>query len=534
MKKFLKALFVVLTVTLFTVAFAATASAATASAAEYNPRQILVYKGLQARAKNDNPGLRSLYEVDDELIAELVEAKHSVQYGALMGIGRIGTTDYCLLDDMQVEINEGIISVKAGAPAKPSMVIVYDSTGENAPTGAYTSRGEVKSTFAYTTKFGYSSENTKMLKDVEIVYRAFIIIDGEITYVDAMGTTFGKEDAVYGRATSLYEVCDYFANGYKVGQTKPYENSVAVRRVISACMDDSFKVEYADGISLTSDMASASTVTVNVPAIKAGIYAIKMNYIHPGANNGYRFTVKNTTTGEIARAKMPINTSNATSDVATPEWSKEFIYMYLAEGANTLKIAADSAISTLYGVELTQKLSTPVEDTDANHVTTSNTEFWYGGEKIGVPYSDKTVTFDRHNAGKTYFVRNDVTVKHTLTVNTAAIYDFYIVGSAPETKVTATVNGQPKTVAVPATYVIGAGTQTITSEGSGTNLIKLGAFSLEKGNNTVEITNTGWLAVGSIVAVRQAETVTLYDADGKTPISVQKVYDVSDVVFPRT
>ena len=537
MKHLLRALLLAVAVTLCTAIFALP-SAAEDFSGGFDPERFLVYEGLQARSKNDYAGLRSRYTVDDELITELVKEGHTVQYGAMMGVGSYKTTDYRHLSDLVVTYDKTTNKISFNVK-NAAIAVVYDSTGKNNPSGLYTSRGEIKSSFAYTTTYKQNEMNATLLKDIAMVYRAFIIIDGNVEYVDAVGSTFGQDTATYGRTTSLYEVCTYFAEEYKTASGKPFENSVAIRNVISSCMSDSFTEEFADGLALTTNVSGC---TVTVPAAKAGVYALKMKYVHPKANDGHRFTVKNTATGEIAHAKMPINTSG---DGTTPAWSVDFLYLYLKEGENVITIGADS-VTKLYGIELVQKVAAPVEDTAYNHVTTANSSFWYKDANVGIPHRDpnssqgneqKTNFFNMHSAGNTIFVRSGVTVKHTLSVNVAATYDVYFVGGASGTTLTTVANGQTKSVTAPTLYVPGAfkdngDPQNITSEGSGIVTLKLGSFDLQKGANVLEITNNGWISFGSIVAVRKTETVTLYDQDGKTPISVQKVYDLSDVVYP--
>lgn len=192
MKHYAKALFLLIAVMICT-AIIAMPSAAEDFEGGFDPERFLVYEGLQARSKNDYAGLRSRYTVDDELIAELVKEGHTVQYGAMMGVGSYQTTDYRQLSDLVVTYDKE--NDKIGFNVNNAAIaIVYDSTGVNNPSGLYTARGEIKSSFAYTTTYRYGDMNATMLKDIEMIYRAFIIIDGNVEYVDAVGQTFGKED----------------------------------------------------------------------------------------------------------------------------------------------------------------------------------------------------------------------------------------------------------------------------------------------------------------------------------------------------
>lgn len=293
MKHYVKALFLTVAVMICT-AMLAMPSAAEDFSGGFDPERFLVYEGLQARAQSDYAGLRSLYTVDDELIAELVAEGHTVQYGAMMGVGNYKANKIHELNGLTVTYNHE--NQKIGFDLKNAgLVVVYDSTGKNNPSGLYSKRGEVKSSFAFTTTYKHGDMNATMLKDIEMIYRAFIIIDGNIEYVDAAGQTFGKEGATYGRTTSLYEVCDYFATKYTTSSGKPFENSVAIRNVISSCMADNFKVEYADGITLTNEVGT-SPETFVIENAKAGIYSVRYKYI-PNEEQGAFYAIRSKESG---------------------------------------------------------------------------------------------------------------------------------------------------------------------------------------------------------------------------------------------
>lgn len=536
MKHLLRALFLAVAVMLCTATFALP-SAAEDFSGGFDPERFLVYEGLQARSKNDYAGLRSRYTVDDELVEDLVKEGHTVQYGAMMGVGTYLGQDYRQLSDLVVTYDKQ--SDKIGFGVKGAAIaIVYDSTGVNNPSGLYTARSEIKSSFAYTTTYRYGDMNATTLKDTEMVYRAFIIIDGNIEYVDAVGQTFGQTDATYGRTTSLYEVCDYFATKYETASGKPYETSVAIRNVISSCMSDSFTAEFADGLTLTGTMNDTNKVVFE--NAKAGIYAIKYKYI-PTDKQGAFYAVYSAESGHTASAKIPFDASKT---VTEPSWCPVTSYIYLAEGTNTLKFAgAGSTIkengvnvtvplpTPLYGVDLTLVEAMPVEDTAAITPKGSNTTV----TKVN---SNNDAGIKSYYGGNLVFLRGNDYATHSLTVNATGLYDIYFAYNCGGANVEVTANGvTAKSFATQPCVLNWNGTNSSmgnSSLSSSAAYLKVEDVPLNKGENTVTVKMAGgFITYGVMIAVRKTETVTLYDQDGETPISVQKVYDLADVVYPN-
>ena len=524
MKHLLRALFLAVAVTLCTAIFALP-SAAEDFSGGFDPERFLVYEGLQARSKNDYAGLRSRYTVDDELITELVKEGHTVQYGAMMGIGSYQTTDYRQLSDLAVTYDKTTNKISFNVK-NAAIAIVYDSTGVNNPSGLYTARGEIKSSFAYTTTYKQNDMNATMLKDIAMVYRAFIIIDGNVEYVDAVGQTFGKDDATYGRTTSLYEVCDYFATKYETASGKPFENSVAIRNVISSCMSDSFKAEFEGGLTLTSSMSSAKATFENA---KAGIYSVKYKYI-PNTAQGAFYAIKSAESGHTASTKIPFDASGT---VTTPSWSPVCSYIYLAEGKNTLSFAGSGSQPALYGVELTLLEAMPVEDTAAVMPNASNTTV--------TKVASNDATMDKKYGGERVFLRRTDYATTEISVNATALYDLYFVYNSG-CNVTVSANGTDAsssgiTVQKVLKWDGTNSSDNNSSHSTSANYMKVEGVLLNEGKNALKVTagsgGDGFISYGTIIAVRKSETVTLYDQDGVTPISVQKVYDLADVVYPN-
>ncbi len=257
---------------------------------------IISYDGLSVRSVQDYAGLRSLYTVNDELVDELIRRGHTVQYGALMGIGDYVAGDGTAktgvsVNTMTVAIRDGrIVAMGNGVEGYAcAAVTVFDSEGTYGASGMYTSHavnehGVRVSSFAYTTTFDYSGMTVKNLKDTQLVYRAFLIIDGEASYVDAVGDVFGGSGD-YGSSTSLYEVCDFFTTNE--AYSEKWGSKPAIQNVIDVCNgagSTSFTkvfcenpTEYgnADDGVITKD-SSAEARTLSLTGMQGGVYRMTL------------------------------------------------------------------------------------------------------------------------------------------------------------------------------------------------------------------------------------------------------------------
>ena len=187
----------------------------------------------------------------------------------------------------------------------------------------------------------------------------------------------------------------------------------------------------------------------------------------------------------------------------------------------------------MYGVELKLVETAPVEDTVALAVNSGNTAV----TDPGTNGTDGKVYTGHYGGGSYVFFRSDDTVTHTISVNATATYDLYFIYNSGANLTVTANNGAPiaKTVSMEYVYKWDGtkSTQPNSSLSSSANYVKISGVPLRKGENTVTVKNSGHISYGAVIAVRQATTVTLYDQDGETPISVQKVYDISDVVYPK-
>ena len=318
MKKLLRTLLLCLFCSLL---LAVTASAETAENRESSP---ISYVGLSARTRTDYVGLRSLYAVDRAKIAALEENGHRVTYGALMGIGEENGEAVLSHADMTVAV-EGDTVVAYGAGTRgyrTAAVVVYDTENGYGASGIYVSHGVTADIFAYTTLYTAENETVQKLKETALVYRAFLIVDGTVTYVDAISDVFGG-DTGYGTATSLYELSTYLGSREAGDTDAGYQNHVNIRKVISLCMNTSATI--GNGVD-TIDVSDTYTLR----DMKSGIYTAY-------ADAAFSVTVNGVTAKE----------SDGTLSVR------------LAEGDNTVTVASDDALTQIFFYSTAEL---PVED----------------------------------------------------------------------------------------------------------------------------------------------------------------------------
>lgn len=241
----------------------------------------ITYEGLSAKINGTSSGVRSLYTVNEALIREL-EKKYYVVYGALMGIGDVteegAVTDYRLTRDLAVtgSFAEGYTAAVENA----ACVSVY---GTNSP--AYATEMFVtlngKRGFAYTSVLSAENESG-FWYDVGLVYAGFLALTDKTTgeqtvvYSYAEGTTFGKADSTYGKATSICEAATYFVNSFQGTNEEMYKyNSNAnLRHIMTTCgiaITREVENEAARLASLKAELAAMmSENTQDYPVLIAG------------------------------------------------------------------------------------------------------------------------------------------------------------------------------------------------------------------------------------------------------------------------
>ena len=193
----------------------------------------LSYEGLQTRSTG-NPGIRSIYSVNSAALLQLSE-KYRVSYGALMGVGEVkageNVTSYVKGSELAVDYANGKFECITDNSA---FVLVFDSEGDPSATNLYIEENNKEKRFAFTTMFDSTTE-AELYDGVGLVYRAFITVfvegNAHTLYVEAEGDTFGNETAIYGEATTLYEIAYYFKNEYKENGVLIFTDSPILNRI---------------------------------------------------------------------------------------------------------------------------------------------------------------------------------------------------------------------------------------------------------------------------------------------------------------
>lgn len=206
------------------------------------------YDGIAARVKI-GAGIRSMYIVDHAVLNGLDATR--VTYGAIMGVGEYSGTPINKTTDLAVaeDATKGYVATSQNSKA----VVVYDSEGASYATNKYVYNSvDGRRSFAYTTTYGDTTFTVPYVRETQMVYRGFLAVTvGENTYIlyaDASGDTFGKEDATYGAATSLYEVSRYFRYEYTDPNSNEaiYADNVILKENIATAMDTAFTFTAAD------------------------------------------------------------------------------------------------------------------------------------------------------------------------------------------------------------------------------------------------------------------------------------------------
>ena len=219
MKKHLFAIFalvimLVLPLTLIGVSLASDTVAATAESA-------LSYDGVAAKTITQ-PGIRSMWRVDNAAVKSLEDKGYTVYYGALMGAKtdkNINGEALAVTYDAQ---SQSIVLANDIQNAK--FISVYNSLGSGS--NKFVSVTKKHSVFAYTTLFDFEDTD---LYATEIVYAGWLVTvsdSGEVAYyydypqgadLATRLDTYEKGDELYYASFTLPAVCDYFVNEYRDG-----------------------------------------------------------------------------------------------------------------------------------------------------------------------------------------------------------------------------------------------------------------------------------------------------------------------------
>ncbi len=211
--------------------------AVNADTAAYTAADVITYDGLSVRTTQDFAGLRSMYTVDHRAIDDLIAQGAHVQYGALMGVKATPNATASKLvasaADLVVDENGNLLTGDKYASA----VLVFDSRDPSRGTGKYTNERADSRSFAFTTTYNYSSQTAAMLKDTVLLYRAFLIVNGQVTYVNASGD--------FQNGASLFAVCEKI-----VAQDSYYKTNPAISAAMAKCyagVSQGIEFSYAGG-----------------------------------------------------------------------------------------------------------------------------------------------------------------------------------------------------------------------------------------------------------------------------------------------
>lgn len=259
---------------------------------------VMDYEGLAARLSGDRAGIRSQYSVDTDLLDRLA-AKYPVTIGAIMGVGTLYGTTYNETTTMTVGLTQDGTAIEAKSRGAQA-VVVYDTEGRYNASNLFNTVSLTRErVFSFTTVYSDAWSTAENYKGIELVYRGFLMIEVEgVTYTlyyDATGDVFGGEDAQYGAATSMLELCEFFTEKYvnEEGEN-PYEKHEFLRSiVVDTKYNDNFTVmandlkntanvvyypaDNAAGTRETAVITNNSAITFTLNAAKEGYYRINLD-----------------------------------------------------------------------------------------------------------------------------------------------------------------------------------------------------------------------------------------------------------------
>ena len=534
----MKKLLVLLTFVVLLFAFAIPTAAETPST-----EGILVYDGLGARIREDFPGIRSIYTADHAKIDALVAEGYKVEYGAVMGVSSLdGSTERYSSRDMTVTYTKGKGYTAQNANA--AAVCVYSSDANvTYDTEKYVKTVGDSYTFAYTTTFKAENES-KQAYLFGFAYVGFVSVTapGEetptITYVYAEGDTFGKENAAYGKTTSLYEISDYFCNEYdKDASVKERcRASQSVRRVLRLCSNDYFEIDHGESGFVSS--SSSTKYTTTLENARAGFYEVKLArttaavnpdfYVQTGNNGQYDF-YDCFLGGGLPSSDGRYAATQKANDGKTLETT---LYVYLDEGDNLFTYYMSTS-TTVYKVTLT--LVEEIRSEFDGSVTESLSPKKAWSNAFATPQT-QTVA---------------VTVKESGYYNMYAVYSAGINQNGANIDVTVTspsgIVSNTETYNIKNTRTaLYSGTSAWYMKGTGTSYCAGNLFAtyLEAGTSTLTFSFATTAADGStnasnnrfgfsvLVPIRETHTVTFNDYNGKA-ISTQTVVDGGSATLPK-
>ena len=357
----------VLPVTLITVSLASDTVAELADGA-------LSYEGVAAKAVKQ-PGVRSMWRINNTSISALEEKGYDVYYGALMALKSAtlpnGEALSVICDPNAHKVSADTSRGKVGA------VTVYASEKTGASgTNKFVETCEAYSVFAFTTTFGFDD---KLLFDADIVYAGWLVTvspQGDVAYYydypsgTALASrldTYEKNNELYYSAFNLSAICDYFVNEYRNEEgSADFAGNTIMNTVVDelrAIRIDDLSVGFASGksshvgtgINLVSGLYNTYLLRVNVA--ETGYYSVRIRYALADSEKATRVYLRSRLD---ATSVSTFVSENAATAIATdggytvPEgtdYAEQKLYVYLTAGEHFLDLWTESettaAISSL-------------------------------------------------------------------------------------------------------------------------------------------------------------------------------------------
>ena len=368
--------------------------------------EIITYEGLSARLASDSPGIRSIYSVNVAAVKALEDKGYTVAYGAVMGVGEFPDRDsvYDASSLAVIKNENGFEAINENATA----ICVYETKSNgNAPsyaTDLYLSYSDTVAQFAFATVFSDAYQTRDFYADFGLCYAAFLSVTDAngvtaITYTRAIGDMFGGDGSVYGTATSLYEISDYFLNDYRVSDAdnaSPFSMNKNLRLVVSTSgisPDNVTLLNASYGSILPETETTEETyvfetnygITFTANHATAGVYELYMSYNNQDARancaSGNLYLTANGRPYWGRLATDDNDATDATSTAADLAVAKDAsivgtrCFVMLDEGKNTVKLnVSESGMLGIGRIELRLVKAVTALDTVVNATEQLDTE----------------------------------------------------------------------------------------------------------------------------------------------------------------
>ena len=499
---------------------------------------VMDYEGLAARLSGDCAGIRSQYSVDTDLLDSLA-AKYPITIGAIMGVGTLYGAPHNETTTMTVGLTQDGTAIEAKSKGAQA-IVVYDTEGRyNASNLFNTLSVTGERIFSFTTVYSDAWSTPENYKGIELVYRGFLMIEVEgVTYTlyyDAAGDVFGGEDARYGAATSMLELCEFFTQDYvnEKGEN-PYEKHEFLRSiVVESKYNDNFTVTANDlkdnanvvyypadataGTRETAVFKNNTAVTFTLNAAREGYYRINLDVNTLG---GYAANIN------LYNRSLPIK-YNAMNSVSR-------INLWNATENATMTAKYADYFKTIYGdgfassdVESLRKLNYAYTDKDNGEAKTSGYEAYRVVSSVSDTYEAITWVYLQEGDNKLEMKLSTTaaTANHLLALGIASIT--YTLDAAVNTDYMTRVYFNPESPSC--TRIYDNPSLTVKDEANeGAVMIRYPGYSSQLAHAyamTINFTvpKSGNYDVGMKYGMPQGTTAIYKILNGDTPVSTGEV-----------